>query len=51
VVKLRKAAADAPYYVNADPMARALVSDMVRTGVPSQASALSGLVRHMELVS
>ncbi|WJV51724.1 helix-turn-helix domain-containing protein [Streptomyces flavofungini] len=51
VTKLRAAAAEAPYYVHADPMARALVSDLARTGVPSQASALSGLIRHMELVS
>jgi hypothetical protein len=51
VVKLRSAAAEAPYYVHADPMARALVSDLARVGVPSQASALSGLIRHMELVS
>ena len=50
VVKLRKAAADAPYYVFADPMSRALVSDMARVGVPSQASALSSLIRNMELV-
>lgn len=50
VLKLRAAAAEAPYYVHADPMARALVSDMARVGVPSQRSALSGLVRHMELV-
>ncbi|UFR07160.1 helix-turn-helix domain-containing protein [Streptomyces sp. Go40/10] len=51
VVQLREAAADAPYYVYADPMSRALVSDLARVGVPSQASALSGLIRHMELVS
>ncbi|MFF5831071.1 hypothetical protein ACFY8H_23730 [Streptomyces bacillaris] len=51
VVKLRSAAASAPYYVYADPMSRALVSDLVRVGVPSQAAALSGLVRNMELVS
>ncbi|MBT2384569.1 helix-turn-helix domain-containing protein [Streptomyces sp. ISL-11] len=50
VTTLRKAAAGAPYYVYADPMARALVSDLVRVGVPSQASALSSLVRNMELV-
>ncbi len=50
VVKLREAAADAPYYVYADPMARALVSDIARVSVPSQASALSGLIRNMELV-
>ncbi|MER6531319.1 helix-turn-helix transcriptional regulator [Streptomyces sp. NPDC001508] len=51
VVKLREAAGQAPYYVYADPMARALVSDLARVGVPSQASALSGLIRNMELVS
>ncbi|MGW7199394.1 helix-turn-helix domain-containing protein [Streptomyces chryseus] len=51
VVKLRKAAADAPYYVYADPMSRALVSDLAAKGVPSQASALSGLIRNMELVT
>lgn len=50
VVRLRKAAGTAPFYVYADPMARALVSDMARVGVPSQASVLSGLVRNMELV-
>ncbi|MEU6538276.1 helix-turn-helix transcriptional regulator [Streptomyces sp. NPDC047000] len=50
VVKLREAAGQAPYYVHADPMARALVSDLARVGVPSQASALSGLIRNMELV-
>lgn len=50
VVKLREAASKAPYYVYADPMARALVSDLARIGVPSQASALSGLIRDMELV-
>ncbi|MGW4821978.1 helix-turn-helix domain-containing protein [Streptomyces sp. NPDC004227] len=50
VVKLREAAGRAPYYVYADPMARALVSDLARVGVPSQASALSGLIRNMELV-
>lgn len=50
VVKLREAASDAPYYVFADPMSRALVSDLARVGVPSQASALSGLIRNMELV-
>ncbi|WP_257003706.1 hypothetical protein [Streptomyces sp. SA15] len=51
VTKLREAASHAPYYVYADPMARALVSDLARTGVPSQAAALSGLIRNMELVS
>ncbi|WP_329224270.1 helix-turn-helix domain-containing protein (plasmid) [Streptomyces sp. NBC_01485] len=50
VVQLRAAAADAPYYVYADPMSRALVSDLARVGVPSQASELSGLIRNMELV-
>lgn len=50
VVKLRAAAGQAPFYVHADPMARALVSDLARIGVPSQASALSGLIRNMELV-
>ncbi|MBQ0825481.1 helix-turn-helix domain-containing protein [Streptomyces tagetis] len=50
VVKLRAAAGQAPYYVYADPMARALVSDLARVGVPSQAAMLSGLIRNMELV-
>ncbi|WP_231629374.1 hypothetical protein [Streptomyces clavuligerus] len=50
VTKLRAAAADAPHYVFGDPMARATVADLARTGVPSQASALSYLVRGMELV-
>lgn len=50
VVKLREAAVAAPYYVYADPMSRALVSDLARVGVPTQASALSGLIRNMELV-
>ncbi|GHE51259.1 helix-turn-helix domain-containing protein [Streptomyces capitiformicae] len=51
VVKLKAAATEAAYYTYADPMARALVSDLARVGVPSQAGALSGLIRHMELVS
>ncbi|MFE4873476.1 helix-turn-helix domain-containing protein [Streptomyces sp. NPDC056682] len=51
VVTLRQAAQRAPHYVHAHPMARELVGDMVRRGVPSQAAALSGLVRGMELVS
>lgn len=50
VATLKQAAASAPYYVYADPMARALVSDLARVGVPSQASALSSLIRNMELV-
>ncbi|MFM9590683.1 helix-turn-helix domain-containing protein [Streptomyces scabiei] len=50
VTKLKAAATQAPYYINGDPMARALVSDMARVGVPSQASVLSGLIRSMELV-
>ncbi|MFJ3249037.1 helix-turn-helix domain-containing protein [Streptomyces sp. NPDC086782] len=50
VVKLREAAGRAPFYTYADPMARALVSDLARVGVPSQASVLSGLIRNMELV-
>jgi len=50
VVKLRQAAAGASYYVYADPMARALVSDLARVGVPSQATVLSSLIRNMELV-
>jgi hypothetical protein len=50
VATLRAAAAAAPYYVYADPMARALVTDLARVGVPSQASALSSLIRNMELV-
>jgi hypothetical protein len=36
--------------VHADPMARALVEDLARVGVPSQAGALSSLIRNMELV-
>ncbi|MFF4578378.1 helix-turn-helix domain-containing protein [Streptomyces sp. NPDC001373] len=51
VVTLRAAAQRAPHYVHAHPMARELVGDLVRRGVPSQAAALSGLVRGMELVS
>lgn len=50
VAALRMAASAAPYYVYADPMARALVSDLARVGVPSQSAALSGLIRSMELV-
>jgi transcriptional regulator with XRE-family HTH domain len=50
VTTLRAAAQGAPYYVYADPMSRALVSDLLRVGVPSQAAALSSLVRNMELV-
>jgi transcriptional regulator with XRE-family HTH domain len=50
VMVLRAAASAAPYYVHADPMARALVSELVREGVPSQASALSSLVKRMELL-
>lgn len=50
VATLKKAVGGAPYYVYADPMARALVEDLARTGVPSQAAALSSLVRGMELV-
>lgn len=50
VTTLKSAAAGAPYYVYADPMARALVTTLVQKGVPSQASALSSLVRNMELV-
>lgn len=50
VAVLRQAASVAPYYVYADPMARALVSDLARVGVPSQATALSSLIRHMELI-
>ena len=50
VVKLREAAQAAPYYVYAEPMSRALVSDLARVGVPSQAAALSGLIRNMDLV-
>lgn len=50
VTTLRGAARGAPYYVYADPMARALVSDLVRVGVPSQSAALSSLVKNMELV-
>lgn len=50
VATLKQAAAGAPYYVYADPMARALVADLAQVGVPSQASALSSLIRNMELV-
>ncbi|MFJ7911369.1 helix-turn-helix domain-containing protein [Kitasatospora sp. NPDC096204] len=50
VVKLREAATAAPHYVYADPMSRALVTELVQIGVPSQAAALSGLIRNMELV-
>lgn len=50
VVTLKQAARGAPYYVHADPMARALVSDLARLSVPSQEAALSSLVRGMELV-
>ncbi|WP_245607618.1 XRE family transcriptional regulator [Streptomyces prunicolor] len=50
VTQLCEAASNAPYYVYADPMSRALVSDLARVGVPAQASALSGLIRNMELV-
>ncbi|MET8676028.1 helix-turn-helix domain-containing protein [Streptomyces sp. NPDC004647] len=46
---LRQAANYAPYYVYADPMARALVADLTRTGVRGQESVLSTLVRNMEL--
>ncbi|MFJ6568924.1 multiprotein-bridging factor 1 family protein [Streptomyces sp. NPDC091292] len=49
VTTLKAAAAAAPYYVYADPMARALVSNLAQKGVPSQASALSSLVASMEL--
>ncbi|MER0245440.1 helix-turn-helix transcriptional regulator [Streptomyces sp. HSW2009] len=50
VLTLRAAAQAAPYYVYADPMARALVTDLAHGGVPSQAAALSSLIRNMELV-
>ncbi|WP_416976734.1 helix-turn-helix domain-containing protein [Streptomyces sp. T028] len=50
VVTLKSAAAGAPYYTYADPMARALVQNLAQKGVPSQASALSSLIRNMELV-
>lgn len=50
VATLKEAASAAPYYVHADPMARALVEDLARVGVPSQAGALSSLIRSMELV-
>ncbi|MFF3088553.1 helix-turn-helix domain-containing protein [Streptomyces nojiriensis] len=49
VATLRQAATRAPHYVYAHPMARALVHEMVRKGVPTQAAALSGLVRNMAL--
>jgi hypothetical protein len=49
VVTVKRAAEAAPYYVHADPMARALVEDLARKGVPTQAAALSSLVRSMEL--
>ncbi|MFI5986987.1 helix-turn-helix domain-containing protein [Streptomyces sp. NPDC051555] len=51
VVTLKRAASHAPLYVYSHPMARALVEDLVRTGVPTQAAALSGLVRSMALVA
>ncbi|MDQ0765603.1 helix-turn-helix domain-containing protein [Streptomyces canus] len=50
VMTLKQASVEAPYYVNSDPMARALVQDLAGVGVPSQASVLSSLVRSMELV-
>jgi transcriptional regulator with XRE-family HTH domain len=50
VVTLKQAASAAPYYVHADPMARALVADLAIVGVPSQQGVLSSLVRSMELV-
>ncbi|MFD9688388.1 helix-turn-helix domain-containing protein [Kitasatospora sp. NPDC059146] len=50
VVKLKEAATAAPHYVFADPMSRALVTELVQVGVPSQAAALSSLIRNMELV-
>ncbi|MED7948841.1 helix-turn-helix domain-containing protein [Streptomyces sp. BE20] len=50
VVKLKEAATAAPHYVYADPMSRALVTELVQLGVPSQAVALSGLIHNMELV-
>ncbi|MFE4977549.1 helix-turn-helix domain-containing protein [Kitasatospora sp. NPDC056651] len=50
VIKLKEAASAAPHYVYADPMSRALVTELVQVGVPSQAAALSGLIRSMELV-
>ncbi|MEU7093050.1 helix-turn-helix domain-containing protein [Kitasatospora aureofaciens] len=50
VVRLREAAGLARHYVYADPMSRALVSDLVRVGVPSQQTVLSSFVRNMELV-
>lgn len=50
VATLKQAASGAPYYVYADPMARALVANLAQKGVPSQASALSSLIRNMELV-
>ncbi|GGO59008.1 helix-turn-helix domain-containing protein [Streptomyces lasiicapitis] len=49
VTTLRQAAVHAPHYVYANPMARALVGDMVRIGIPSRAAALSGLVKGMTL--
>ncbi|WP_251054962.1 hypothetical protein [Streptomyces sp. ISL-66] len=50
-VTLRAAAQRATHYVHAYPMARELVGDMVRRGVPSQAVAPSGLVRRRERMS
>ncbi|MEU5193682.1 helix-turn-helix domain-containing protein [Streptomyces scabiei] len=50
VTTLKQAATEAPFYVNSDPMARALVKDLANVGVPSQAGVLSSLVRSMELV-
>lgn len=50
VATLKAAASKAPYYTYADPMARALVQKLAQKGVPSQAAALSSLIRNMELV-
>ncbi|WP_331753025.1 helix-turn-helix domain-containing protein (plasmid) [Streptomyces sp. NBC_00637] len=50
VTTLKQAASAAPFYVHADPMARALVRNLAAVGVPSQATVLSSLVRSMELV-
>ncbi|MER7671332.1 helix-turn-helix transcriptional regulator [Kitasatospora sp. NPDC096128] len=50
VAKLKEAASAAPHYVYADPMSRALVTELALAGVPSQAASLSGLIRNMEIV-
>ncbi|MFD9903946.1 helix-turn-helix domain-containing protein [Streptomyces sp. NPDC059063] len=51
VLELKRASVDAPLYVYAHAMARALVSDLARDRVQSEKPVLSGLIRNMELVS